>query len=516
MSRFDQGWRAAALSVHITSLPSPYGVGDLGPSAHQFLDLLHRAGFHYWQVLPVNPTAPALGNSPYSAYSAFAGYELLISPDLMVSDGWLTAGEAAAAQLPAGRSVDFNRALEVKTSLIDTAFAKVGLGLLDRSDFAKFIYENASWLNDYAFFMAVKADMGGRVWTDWPHGLKFREERELSYHGQRLAEAILRIKFGQYLFFRHLGLVKDLAQTKGLGLIGDIAFYVNHDSSDVWANRHLFELFDDGSTSFMAGVPPDYFAATGQLWGNPVFKWDNHRPDGFSWWKSRIYHNLGLFDWVRLDHFRAFLAFWEVLPKSPTAQTGAWRKSPGAELFTQAAAGRELKIIAEDLGVITPDVTELRRRFEFPGMRVLQFGFGRDQPLSAHAPFRIEADNLVYSSTHDNNTARGWFEHDIEAADRQRLSEVAGYQVTAENAAWTLIRLAYLSGGALSVVTLQDILNQGADRRLNIPGTSTGNWGYRLESLDELTKKLVDSLAELGELSGRDNQIHPNILTYES
>ncbi|MDR2443643.1 MAG: 4-alpha-glucanotransferase [Deltaproteobacteria bacterium] len=515
MSLFDQGWRAAALFTHITSLPSPYGVGDLGPCAHAFLDFLKRSGFHFWQVLPVNPTAPGLGNSPYSAYSAFAGFELLVSPDLMVKDGWLSPDQARDARLPNTGQVDFPKAMEVKTKLIDAAYSKVGFGILDRKDFAKFIYDNAAWLNDYAFFMAVKADFGGSSWSHWPDGLKYRDDRELAHHGRRLSEAILRIKFGQYLFFKQLGILKDQAKARGLGLIGDIAFYVNHDSSDVWSNRRLFKLNNDGSTSFMAGVPPDYYSETGQLWGNPVFDWASHQADGFGWWKSRIFHLLGLFDWVRLDHFRAFLAYWEVEPGSKTAATGAWQPSPGPALFESAASShKSLNIIAEDLGVITPDVTALRRRFNFPGMRVLQFGFGSDQPLSSHTPFRIEPDNLVFSATHDNNTSKGWYEEELDADGQKRLSDIAGMEVTAQTAAWALIRFAYLSTGALSVVSIPDILNRGSKWRLNLPGTSTGNWGWRLESFDELTSELSDRLADLGAVSGRDNLMHPNILTY--
>ena len=515
MNRFDQGWRAAGLFLHVTSLPGPYGVGDLGPAAHGFLEFLAEAGLHFWQVLPVSPTAPALGNSPYSAYSAFAGHELLVSPDLMVEEGWITGAEADSARVPGDpRRADFGAASATKGRLLDLAFGKVGLGLLDRPDFAKFIHDNAGWLNDYAFFMAVKASLGGTAWTSWPEGLARRDEEQLRSHGRRLAEAILRVKFGQYLFFRQLGRLKDLARWRGLGLVGDTAFYVNHDSSDVWANPGLFRLAPDGTVGPMAGVPPDYFSKTGQLWGNPVFDWDAHRADGYRWWAGRIRHNLGLFDWVRLDHFRAFSACWTVEAGSPTAETGEWTPGPGAALFEAASAGGPLNIIAEDLGVITPDVTELRRRFGLPGMRVLQFGFGPDQPLSNHTPFRIEPDNLVYAGTHDNNTTRGWFENDLDDEGRQRLSDLAGREVTAWTAAWTLIRLAMLSGGAMCLATVQDLLNLGADSRLNVPGTAFGNWAWRLGSLGELTEELSGRLADLAALSGRDNLEHPNVLTY--
>ena len=487
-SRFDQGWRAAGLLLHATSLPGPYGVGDLGPEAHALLDFLAKSGLHYWQVLPVNPTAPALGNSPYSAYSAFAGHELLISPDLLVDDGWLSRGEADSAKTANTGQVDFPTASRVKTALIDAAYEKVGLGLLDRPDFARFIHDNASWLNDFAFFMAVKADLGVGTWTSWPEGLRRRDDADLARHGRRLQADILRVKYGQYLFYKQLGLLKDESRFRGLGLIGDIAFYVNHDSSDVWANQGLFDLEPDGSVGLMAGVPPDYYSETGQLWGNPVYDWPAHRQDGFRWWAGRIRHNLGLFDWVRLDHFRAFAGFWAVESGSPTAWTGSWLEGPGAALFEAAAGGGSgLNIIAEDLGVITPDVTELRKRFDFPGMMVLHFGFGADQPLSTHTPFRIEADNLVYPGTHDNNTTRGWFATELDDEARKRLSDLAGREVTEATAAWSLTRLAWLSGAALCAVSVQDLLNEGAERRLNVPGTAEGNWGYRLTALDALS-----------------------------
>jgi 4-alpha-glucanotransferase len=516
MNRFEQGWRAAGILLHVTSLPGPYGVGDLGPEAHAFLETLAKAGLHYWQVLPINPTAPALGNSPYSAYSAFAGHELLISPDLMVEDGWLGRSEADSAKAAPLCRVDFPKAMRAKAALIGAAYEKAGLGLLDRPDFARFIHDNAAWLNDYSFFMAAKADLGGGAWTGWPEGLRRRDDRDLSAHGRRLSSAILRIKFGQYLFFRQLGLLKDKARLLGLGLVGDTAMYVNHDSSDVWANPRLFSLKPDGSAELMAGVPPDYYSEDGQLWGNPVFNWAAHKESGFAWWVGRLRHNLGLFDWVRLDHFRAFAGFWAVEAGSETARGGAWMPGPGAALFEAAGAGKPLNIIAEDLGVITPDVTELRKRFDFPGMRVLHFGFGDDQPLSAHTPFRVEADNLVYCATHDNNTTAGWFEGEIDEAAKKRLSDLAGYEVVAGNAAWALIRLAWLSPGALSVCTIQDLLGEGAESRLNVPGTAEGNWGYRLKSLDLLTPELTGKLAELGALSGRDNLLHPNILTFDT
>ncbi|MDR1678041.1 MAG: 4-alpha-glucanotransferase [Deltaproteobacteria bacterium] len=512
MSRFQEGWRAAGLMLHFSSLPGPYGIGDLGPTAHSFLDFLQKAGIHIWQILPVNPTGPPLGNSPYSAYSAFAGNELLVSPALMVEEGWISKEEAEKARQPQSGKVDFAKTIKLKTALLDTAYNRVGFGLLDREDFSKFAWENGAWLNDYSFFMTTKADLGGLPWFEWPDGLKYRDDQELGIHGRRLSEAILRVKFGQFLFFSQLKRLKDGAARRGISLMGDIAFYVNHDSSDVWANRYLFKLTQEGKAERVGGVPPDYFAKTGQLWGNPVFDWSANQANNYGWWVSRLRHNLAMFDWVRLDHFRAFCRYWSVEAGAKTAEMGVWENGPGASLFE--AAGGQLNVVAEDLGIITPDVTELRKRFDFPGMRVLHFGFGDDQPLSSHCSYRIESDNLVYVGTHDNNTSRGWFENDIDPKSRQRISDLVGYKVTAANVAWTLIRLAYLSTGTISLFTVPDLLNLGREGRLNTPGTVGDNWAWRLNSLDSLTPALAANLSELGSLAGRDNCRHPNILHY--
>jgi 4-alpha-glucanotransferase len=360
--------------------------------------------------------------------------------------------------------------------------------------------------------MTAKADLGGKPWSDWPDGLKYRDDHELSIHGRRLSEAILRVKFGQFLFFSQLYRLKDGASRRGISLMGDTAFYVNHDSSDVWANKHLFKLAPNGETDLMAGVPPDYFSKTGQLWGNPVFDWPANQASGYGWWISRLRHNLAMFDWIRLDHFRAFCRYWSVKGGSKTAEHGTWEPGPDSTLFE--AAGGPLNVVAEDLGIITPDVTQLRKKYDFPGMRVLHFGFGADQPLSTHCPYRIEPDNLVYAATHDNNTTRGWFDNDIDYKSRQRITDLVGFEVNSSNVAWTLIRLAYLSTGAISVVTVPDLLNLGQEGRLNTPGTVGDNWAWRLNTLDQLTPALADNLAELGALAGRDNQRHPNILTY--
>ncbi|MDR1608727.1 MAG: 4-alpha-glucanotransferase [Deltaproteobacteria bacterium] len=512
MSRFSEGWRAAGLMTHVTTLPNNYGVGDLGPTAQKMIEILKQANLTFWQILPVAPTGPSLGDSPYSAYSAFAGHELLISPELLIRDKRLSESEAASFQVPLTDQVNFPQVLKNKAALINLLFSREAKTLLAQDDFLDFCHDHGAWLNDYAFFMAAKDDFGGLPWTKWPNELKWREDWALAQHGERLFKPILRYKFGQFLFFQQLWELKRLFNEAGLALIGDTAFYVNHDSADVWANQGLFCLDKNGLPALQAGVPPDYFAKNGQLWGNPVFFWRAHRATGFSWWKYRLSHCLRYFDWTRLDHFRALAGYWAVPAGAETAASGRWQPAPGEELFRDLAQQGPLNIIAEDLGVITPDVTRLRQNFQLPGMRVLQFGFGQDQPLSLHAPFRIEPDNFVYAGTHDNNTTRGWFRQECLVSDQERLSYLAGYPVSELNAAWALTRLAWLSPASVALTSLADLLNLNETARFNIPGTATGNWSWRATRFPD--SRILGDLAELTAISGRDNQAHPNILTY--
>jgi 4-alpha-glucanotransferase len=498
----------------VSALPSPYGSGDLGPEAEKFAEFLRAAGLHYWQILPLNPTAPSLGNSPYSGFSAFAGWELYVSPSLMFEDGLLTRQDLDSLKASCGSAVDYPKALALKGEALGRAFAARESRLLDDPDFGGFLSYNGTWLNDYALFMSSKASLGGGPWTSWPQDLRDRREEALRSWGMRLERPILRVKFGQWLFFRHLTRLKASLAEHGIGLIGDAPFYVNHDSADVWSNRGLFALDGDGETSLMAGVPPDYYSEDGQLWGNPVYDWPRHRESGYAWWKSRILHNLGLYDWTRLDHFRAFAAFWGVEKGESTAKSGKWFPGPGAELFGAASQGRPLNIIAEDLGMITPDVTSLRRSLGFPGMRVLQFGAGDPTGLSINCPFRIEPDNLAYSSTHDSNTARGWWRQELDPDGRKALDILLGFKAAEENVARAMIGLAWTSPGAVAFATVQDALNLDERSRVNVPGTAWGNWEWRLQDLAALTPRLAEDFLELGAASGRDNCAHPNILAY--
>lgn len=511
---FIDGYRAAGLLLHPSSLYTPYGIGDLGPSARSLAAFIKKAGLHFWQVLPLTPTSPGLGNSPYSAYSAFAGNTLLISPDLMVRDGWLTENEARSAQIAPGGTVDFEKVTSHKNALMEIAFQRAKNKLDQASGFQNFIWEKGAWLNDYAFFTAARNYFNSVHWVNWPEELAYRDDRALERWGCFLAPQILKEKFIQYLFFSQLGELKSFMADQGLGLIGDAAIYVNHDSSDVWAQPWLYKLDEKGQTLAVAGVPPDYFAENGQLWGNPIFNWEAHEATDYDWWKYRLWHMFDFYDWVRLDHFRAFAAYWEVPASAETAACGAWRPGPGAALFEAAACRKQLKIIAEDLGLITPDVTALRRSFNYPGMRVLQFAFGLCLGINTHAPYRIEADNVVYAGTHDNNTTRGWYLRETDKLARSQLSDLCGFEVGEHNAAWALIRQAWLSPGFLAVATAQDLLNLGEEARFNTPGIACGNWAWRLEGPAVFSEALAGKVAELGALAGRDNFNHPNILTY--
>jgi 4-alpha-glucanotransferase len=514
MTRFDQGWRAAGALFPITSLPTPYGVGDLGPSASKFAKFIKGAGLSFWQILPLGPTAPSLGNSPYSGFSAFAGNELLVSPDIMLEEGLLTERDIQSARPKSQGGVNYPEAITIKGFLVDKAFQRAQGRLPGDIEFGSFCSFNAIWLNDYAFFMAARKKFKDSPWTSWPNELKYREDHALKSYGSSLAQDILRVKFGQFLFFKHLSILKKYLKELGVALTGDAPFYVNHDSADVWSNRSLFCLDHNGETALMAGVPPDYYSKTGQLWGNPVYDWPRHRESDYGWWRSRILHNLGLFDWVRLDHFRAFLASWTVRSGEETAERGSWRKGPGEELFQNLNLSRPYNILAEDLGIITPDVTDLRKALELPGTRIMQFGLGDPTGLSLHCPFRIEPDNAVYSSSHDSDTARGWWKNELTEKTKTYLSKTVGYEVTESNVSLTLIREAWFSPAAISFTTIQDLLSMGSEARINIPGTPEGNWTFRLKSFDLLTEELADKLGELTALAGRDNYPHPNILTY--
>jgi 4-alpha-glucanotransferase len=475
---FPPDYRASGILVHVTSLPSRYGIGDLGPSARAWIDRLHEAGQSWWQVLPLGPTG--YGNSPYQPLSSFAGNELLISPDDLIEDGLLRASDCEGQSFSAA-AIDYNAVIPFKRRLIETACINFSAGARPdlRPAFDEFCHDQTHWLDDYALFRALKARYEGVSYLEWPAELVQRAASALSLARRELLTQIEQTRVAQFLLFRQGERLKEHGHAKGVRLIADLPFFVSLDSSAAWANPELFLLDEQRRPRFVAGVPPDYFSAQGQLWGNPVYDWEAIRRTGYRWWIDRCRALLAHVDVIRLDHFRGFVAAWHVPAAAATAQTGQWVPGPGADFFT--AVQKELgalPCIAEDLGLITPDVSALRDRFGLPGMRVLQFAFdgNRDNP---HLPRNYTPNTVVYTGTHDNPTTRGWFEA-LPNPQKQNLwnylQRPAG---ESRDAASALIDFAWSSVAALAIAPLQDVLNLGSEARMNLPGRAEGNWCWR-------------------------------------
>ena len=475
---FPPDYRASGILVHVTSLPSGHGIGDLGPTARQWIDRLQAAGQSWWQALPVGPTG--YGNSPYQSLSSFAANELLISPDDLVEDGLLRPGDCDGGAA-ATAWVDYAAVIPFKERLLSTAWRNFSSGARRDlvSAFEAFCSEQSHWLDDYALFRALKARFKGAACLDWPGELVRREPAALRAARRELAAPCEETRFAQFLLLRQGGRLKAYARSRGVRLLGDLPFYVSPDSSDVWAAPQFFRLDENRRPLLVAGVPPDYFSATGQLWGNPVYDWPALQRSGYRWWIERLGALLGHVDMVRLDHFRAFAAAWCVPAGSLTAETGSWVPGPGANFFAaaQAALGT-LPFIAEDLGLITPDVIALRDRFGLPGMRVLQFAFD-DHGDNPHLPDNYVHNTVVYTGTHDNPTTRGWFEA---LPERERQTVWDYLRRPARDfgeAAPALIELAWNSAAALAMAPLQDLLNLSDEARMNQPGRIEGNWRWR-------------------------------------
>src|SRR5215831_1808291 len=475
---FPVEYRASGVLLHVTSLPSRYGIGDLGPGAMAWIDCLYDAGQSWWQALPVGPTG--YGDSPYQALSSFAGNTLLMSLDWLIEDGLLQAAECEGQSFSAA-AVDYGAVIRFKHALLETVRARFSAGI--RPDlkiaFEQFCHDQSYWLDDYALFQALKVAHDGAGYLEWPAELVKRTPAALARARRDLADPIDAIRLAQFLLFRQGGRLKQYAHAKGVRLIGDLPFFVSPDSSDVWANRELFLLDDQRRPRFVAGVPPDYFSAHGQLWGNPVYNWETLRQTGYRWCIDRLCALLAHVDVIRLDHFRAFAAAWHVPAGAPTAQSGQWVPGPGADFFK--AVKEELgglPFIAEDLGLITADVNALRDQFQIPGTRVLQFAFdgGSTNP---YLPHNYPSNAVVYTGTHDNPTTRGWYE-ELSPNQRANLSRYLNLPLRdSRDVAWDLIRLGWSSPAALAMAPLQDVLNLGAEARMNIPGRAQGNWRWR-------------------------------------
>ncbi len=490
--------RSAGILLHPTSLPGPCGIGDLGPAAYAWVDALARARQSWWQVLPLGPTG--YGDSPYQCFSAFAGNPNLISPELLVHEGLLRSADLVGGNWPADH-VEYERVIPYKAGLTAKAWDnfRAGAGAALHAPFEEFRNREADWLDDFALFLALKEAHGGGSWFDWPEEFIQREPAALARARQELAGPIELHRFRQFLFYHQWRALKQYARERDIRLIGDVPIFVAGDSADVWTNPELFLLDERRRPAFLSGVPPDYFSKTGQLWGNPLYNWKAHRRGGYAWWIARMRATLARVDLVRLDHFRGFEAYWEVPAGQTTAEKGRWVKGPGADLLAalRQALGA-LPVIAEDLGVITPEVRELRLQFDLPGMRILQFAFGGALERR-FLPHRHERNTVVYTGTHDNDTTHGW--HETLTEEERRFFR--GYAPSTDgDVSWDLIRLAWMSVADLAVTPLQDVLSLGSEARMNRPGQPSGNWRWRYRA-EMLTDELLDRLAQLTELYER-------------
>ncbi|OHB67518.1 MAG: 4-alpha-glucanotransferase [Planctomycetes bacterium RBG_13_62_9] len=511
--------RSSGILLHVTSLPSPYGIGDLGPAAYTFADFLQAAGQNYWQMLPLNHTTAMTRYSPYNCFSAFAGNPLLISPDLLYQAGYLMKAELKdPPRFPADR-VDYACVARYKGTILESAFRRFGANRKP-ADYELFLREHSSWLEPYAAFVALKRHFKGRRWCDWPAGwrdfgvrvsdsglekaLAANPQSDLSDESAIInPQWIEQERFFQYVFYRQYMDLKRYCGTQGVLIAGDVPIYVAYDSADVWSHPDLFKLTAARKPRFQAGVPPDYFSKTGQLWRNPVYDWQRMEQTHFRWWMQRIKHNLLLFDLVRIDHFRGLIAYWEVPGAHETAMRGKWVQVPHgkffAELFRQVPFPA---LFVEDLGYITADVREAVAKYNFPRMSVLQFAFGGDPAHNPHMPHNVAENSIIYTGTHDNNTARAWFEKDLTRPGRERLFEYFGCKVSAEEVPWELIRVAMGSVAKLAIIPMQDVLGLGAQARMNTPAKSNGNWQWRMRP-GETTARLAERLRTLTAAYGR-------------
>jgi 4-alpha-glucanotransferase len=490
--------RSCGIILHITSLPSPYGIGDLGPSAYRFADYLESASVKYWQILPLNYTEEGSSYSPYSGISAFAGNTLLISPELLVEDGLLSKKDVNVKRSFEESIVEYSKVLKFKTALFDHAYSnfKEANAFL-RKKFKQFTKTHQDWLENYALYTALKNHFNGKSWDYWPTEIKNRNNEAIEKIKKQLSDSIEKEKFLQFIFFRQWENLQKYCEQKQIKFIGDLPFYVGYDSSDVWSLPQFFKLDDQKKPLLVAGVPPDYFSETGQLWGMPIFDWDNLKRDKYSWWIKRIDHNMKMFGLLRLDHFRAFSAFWEVPADETTAINGSWIKGPGNDFFKLLKKKYDdLPLIAEDLGEIDQPVRDLMSKYNLPGMRVLQFAFGEDMSKTIHIPHHHIPNSIVYTGTHDNNTVVGWFENDLNKEGRKRFFDYIGKKIKTENVDEEMIRLALQSVSQLAVLPLQDLLGLGQDAIMNKPSTVEGNWSWRVTE-DLLTEESSSKLKSM-------------------
>ena len=507
--------RKSGIILHPTSFPGPDGIGDLGPQAYTWVDFLESSGCSIWQTLPLGPTG--YGDSPYQCFSAFAGNHYLISTTLLLDEGLLSPEDFADRPNFPLHNVDFGAAIPWKLKILKRAFdnflKKSGQ---NSTAFLAFCDENKAWLNDYALFMSIKDNHGGAAWQSWESGLKNREAAALAEFEEKHFEEVCFQKFLQFCFFKQWKNLMDYAHQKDLMIVGDIPIFVSMDSADVWSNRELFYLDGEGNPTVVAGVPPDYFSPTGQLWGNPLYRWPVHQERNFSWWMDRIRGTLKVCDLIRLDHFRGFCGYWEVPAGNPTAQYGRWVQAPGeAFLMKVKETFGDLPIIAEDLGEISADVSSLRLKYELPGMKILQFAFD-GEPNDPFLPSNYDSNFVAYTGTHDNETTAGWFAN---ASQKSRTFAMKYLGTDESGFVWNMIRTVWQSVAVYAIAPLQDFLGLGNEARMNFPGRMYGNWSFRYINSD-LTPELAFRILDLNrtynrrpELSSKPHQ--PVVINYE-
>lgn len=491
--------RGSGILMHISSLPSAYGIGDFGPEAYKFADFLYRTGQRYWQILPLNPTCPACGNSPYFSRSAFAGNPLLISFDMLLEEGLIDCNDIDPVPKFTADKVDYHAVTEYKNSVLDKTFMK----FKSNDEYTEFCSKNSGWLEDFALFMALKTEFEGKVWNEWPDEFRDRKPEAMERSAKKFSDSIEKEKFLQYIIFKQWFDLRAYCNSKGIEVIGDIPIYVSYDSCDVWADTHIFKLDDKKGPYVVSGVPPDYFSETGQLWNNPVYDWGKLKETGYAWWVKRLEHTFNWFDIVRIDHFRGLVQYWEIPSGEDTAINGKWQDVPTNDFFDNLIERfSPFPVIAEDLGIITDDVRAVMKHYGFAGMKVLLFAFGADDPEHPYLPHNYIKNCIVYTGTHDNNTFVGWFEKEASADEKERLLRYLDPDSAHTGLNWEVIRLIWMSVADTAIVPVQDILALGQDARMNEPSISDGNWRWRVKP-DELTGSHEKILLEMTETYGR-------------
>ncbi len=490
--------RSSGLLLHPTSFPGEYGIGDLGPQAYKTIDFIAEAGFALWQILPLGPTS--YGDSPYQCFSAFAGNPYLISFDFLIEDQLLTKADLQDMPNFDPHRVDYGALYEWKLAKLDLAYQRFKNITEYQPEFEEFRKQKSAWLEDFGLFMALKDKFNGQSWVKWELPLKLREEQALQAATEELQDQIGAHIFRQYYFFKHWQALKTYVENKGIQIIGDIPLYVAEDSSDVWTHPELYYMDEESNTTVVAGVPPDYFSKTGQLWGNPIYRWETHKKNGYKWWIARLAATLEIVDIIRLDHFRGLVGYWEVPADAETAINGRWVPGPGRDLFDALKEEfGDLPLIAEDLGEITPDVFELRDALGLPGMKILQFGFDSDD-YNSFLPHHYPLNCVAYTGTHDNNTVKGWYENDASEIAQHKARIYMG--VSGENIAHDMIELLWSSRANMVLAPLQDFLQLGSQARMNFPSTLGGNWEWRFTE-DQLTPELLKYMKAQNKINNR-------------